>query len=327
MTATALKATEVFESTVYNVGKDLLSENVEIFNQHSNGAIVLSPQSIQGDFAQSLDVTLGKDLVKSRNPYEQKNLEDKHFSRTVDNIVKLGMGLNPISWTNAEFNWVKQNPELAGVKIGRAMAQQSMQRMAEFAIGSLATCLSSNEKVKRTVEKGSTIGHNDFIQAIAPMGDQFNSIELYVIHSMTYFELLQTTFFNAENLWDFGNFTVMRTALGHKFLITDNKGLLNKTGDTLNSIYSLGLKKGSAFVGTEDDFAQATVSLTGMENLAYRYQAEWTSALKIANRRYKTNTTLNGLTYAAVTNSSNWETISSDVKDETGVVIAKKLTD
>lgn len=320
MTATALKATEVFESTVYNVGKDLLNENVEIFNEHSNGAIVLSAQSIQGDFAQSLDVTLGKDLVKSRNPYMQTALTDKHFSRTVDNIVKLGMGLNPISWTNAEFNWVKQNPELAGVKIGRAMAQQSMQRMAEFAIGSLATCLNKTNAVKREVAVGSTISHNDFIQAIAPMGDQFNSIELYVIHSMTYFELLSTTFFNAENLWDFGNFTVMRTALGHKFLITDNKGLVNTTG---KEVYSLGLKKGSALVGTEQDFAQATVPLTGMENLAYRYQAEWTSALKIANHKYKTNDSMNGLTYAEVTNGANWDKISSDAKDETGVVIAK----
>ncbi|HHV6411769.1 TPA: major capsid protein [Haemophilus influenzae] len=321
MTATALKAIEVFESTVYNVGKDLLSENVEVFNQHSNGAIVLSPQSIQGDFAQSLDVTLGKDLVKSRNPYEQTDLTDKHFSRTVDNIVKLGMGLNPISWTNAEFNWVKQNPSLAGVKIGRAMAQQSMKSMAEFAIGSLATCLNKTNTVKREVAVGSTISHNDFIQAIAPMGDQFNSIELYVIHSMTYFELLSTTFFNAENLWDFGNFTVMRTALGHKFLITDNKGLVNTTG---KEVYSLGLKKGSALVGTENDFAQATVALTGKENLAYRYQAEWTSALKIANHKYKTNDSMNGLTYAQVTNGANWDKISSDAKDETGVVIAKK---
>lgn len=321
MTATALKAIEVFESTVYNVGKDLLNENVEIFNEHSNGAIVLSAQSIQGDFAQSLDVTLGKDLIKSRNPYIQQDLTDKHFSRTADNIVKLGMGLNPISWTNAEFNWVKQNPSLAGVKIGRAMAQQSMQRMAEFAIGSLATCLNGNAKIKHEVAKDSTISHIDFVQAISPMGDQFNSIDLYVIHSKTYFELVNTTFANAENLWDFGNFTVMRTALGHKFLITDNKGLLKED----KQIYSLGLKKGSALVGTEQDFAQATVSITGKENLGYRYQAEWTSALKIANRRYKTNTDLNGLTYAAVTTAANWETISDDPKDETGVIIVKTI--
>lgn len=317
----ALTATEVFENTVYNVGKDILTENVDVFNQHSNGAIVLSSQSIQGDFAQSLDVTLGKDLVKSRNPYAQSALTDKGFTRVKDNIVKLGMGLNPISWTNAEFNWVKQNPSLAGVKIGRAMANQTMQRMAEFAIGSLATCLNQNAKLKREVAASSKISHNDFVQAISPMGDQFNSIELYVIHSSTYFELLETTFKNSEHLWDFGNFTVMRTALGHKFLITDNKGLLNAQ----TAIYSLGLKKGSAFVGTEQDFAQATVPITGQENLAYRYQAEWTSALKIANRRYKTNDAMNGLTYAAVTNGANWESISSDVKDETGVVIVKKL--
>lgn len=323
MADTALKAIEVFENTVYNVGKDLLNENVEVFNQHSNGAIVLSAQSIQGDFAQSLDVTLGKDLIKSRNPYVQNDLTDKHFSRTVDNIVKLGMGLNPISWTNAEFNWVKQNPSLAGVKIGRAMAQQSMKSMAEFAIGSLATCLNQNAQIKHQVAKDATISHNDFVQALSPMGDQFDSIDLYVIHSKTYFELVNTTFLNAENLWDFGNYTVMRTALGHKFLITDNKGLLNSDKE----IYSLGLKKGSALVGTEQDFAQATVPITGKENLAYRYQAEWTSALKIANRKYKTGDGMNGLSYAMVTTAANWETISNDPKDETGVIIVKKLKD
>ena len=34
---------------------------------------------------------------------------------------------------------------------------------------------------------------------------------------------------------------------------------------------------------------------------------------------------MNGLTYAAVTNGANWDKISSEAKDETGVVIAKKL--
>lgn len=317
----ALNVTEVFENTVYNVGQDLLKENVDVFNGHSNGAIVLSSQSIQGDFAQSMNLTLGKDLVKSRNPYAQTDLTDKGFARQKDNIVKLGMGLNPISWTNSEFNWVKQNPELAGAKIGRAMAQQTMQRMAEFAIGSVATCLNQNAKLKRNIAVGKTISHNDFVQALSVMGDQFNSVELYVIHSATYFALLNTTFQNSERLWDFGNFAVMRTALGHKFLITDNKGLLN--ADTER--YSLGLKRGSVLVGTEQDFAQAIDTITGKENLAYRYQAEWTSALKVANRRYKTSDAMNGLSYSAVTNTANWETISSDVKDETGVVIVEKL--
>lgn len=315
----ALTQTQVFENTVYNVGKDLLKENVEVFNGHSNGAIVLSHQSIQGDFAQSLDLVLGNDLIKSRNPYAQTALTDKGFTRQSDNIVKLGMGLNPISWTNAEFNWVKQNPELAGVKIARAMANQTMQRMAEFAIGSVATCLNKNVKVKHEIAPTAKISHNDFVQALAPMGDQFNSISLYVIHSSTYFELLETTFKNAERLWVFGDFTAVKTALGHTFLITDNKGLLGT-----NAVYSLGLKKHSVLVGTENDFAHATVPITGQENLAYRYQAEWTSALKVANYRYKTGDNMNGLTYSAVTTATNWEAISNEAKDETGVIIVKK---
>ena len=40
-----------------------------MFNGHSQQAIVLSGKSIIGDFEQKLDLILGADLIKSRNPY------------------------------------------------------------------------------------------------------------------------------------------------------------------------------------------------------------------------------------------------------------------
>ena len=149
------------------------------------------------------------------------------------------------------------------------------------------------------------------------MGDQYNSIELFVMHSSQYFDLVETTFKNAERLFDFGGITIMRNALGQTFLITDNKSLVSTQAN-----YVLGLKKNSAFVGYEEDFVSEIVPITGKENLGKRFQAEWTSILKVANYRYKTTDTMNGLSYGAITTAANWERISNNVKDETGVIIA-----
>lgn len=318
-----LTQTEVFENTLYKAGKDLLRENVEIFNGFSNGAIVLSESSIIGDFSQNVNVVLGSEnIVKSRNPYANNTLTSKTFNRVIDNTVKLGLGTHPIEWTYAYFNWVKQNPELAGVQIARKLANDTLKTMLEYALGSLATCLNQNSKIKRTVANSSQLSHNDFVQALAPLGDQFNDVVLYVIPSQMYFELLNTTFNNSQNLWEFGNFTVMRTALGQNFLITDNSGLRNST----TSLYGLGLKQNSAVVGMETDYIAKVAPVMQKENLGEIFQAEWTSSLRIANRRYKTGNSMNGLTYAQLTSSSNWETISSEVKDETGVIIEKLLS-
>lgn len=312
----ALTAIETFENTVYKVGQTLINENVDLFNGASNNAIVLSGKSIQGDFEQTMNLVLGQDLIKSRNPYANNTLTPKGFSRVKDNIVKLGLGLNPIEWTNAEFNWVKQNPEVAGVQIGRAMANQSTKYMAEVAVGAVVTCLNSNNAVKTTVPNSRKLDHNDLIQAIRPMGDQFGSVALYLMHSTQYFDLLGTTFKNAERLFDFDGIAVMRTALGQHFLITDNKALTSTSAD-----YTVGLKKGSVQVGYNQDFAGATMDVLLKENLGKVYQAEWTSSLKVANYRYKTTDTMNGLSYSAITTAGNWERISNAVKDETGVII------
>ncbi|HHV6358516.1 TPA: major capsid protein [Haemophilus influenzae] len=314
----ALTAMEVFERTVYDTSQELIKENVEVFNSHSKGAIVLGTKSIVGDFEQSMNLVLGQDLIKSRNPYSNDTLTAKGFSRVKDNAVKMGLGIYPIEWTYAEFNWVKQNPELAGVKIGRAVADQTTKYMAEVAIGALATCLNSNTKVKTTVGTGSTLSHLDLIKAVRPMGDQYNSIELFVMHSSQYFDLVETTFNNAENLFDFGGITIMRNALGQTFLITDNKALVHNK-DT----YTLGLKKNSVFVGYEEDFVSEIEPLTGKENLGKRFQAEWTSTLKVSNYRYKTSDQMNGLSYSLITQASNWERISDKEKDETGVIIVE----
>lgn len=315
----ALTAIEVFENTVYGVGKDLIKENVEVFNGHSKGAIVLSSKSIQGDFEQMMDLHLGQDLIKSRNPYANNNLTAKGFNRVKDNVVKLGLGLNPIEWTNAEFNWVKQNPELAGVKIARAMADQTAKYMAEVGIGSVVTCLNSNSNVKYTIPASRKLDHNDLIQAIRPMGDQFNSIELYLMHSAQYFDLLETTFKNSERLFDFAGITIMRNAIGQTFLITDNKSLTSTQEN-----YTVGLKKGSVFVGHEQDFDSVYDKHGGKENIFHTFQAEWTSSLKVSNYRYKTSDTMNGLTFSAITTANNWERISNEVKDETGIIICNR---
>ena len=312
----ALNVTEVFENTVYGVGTELLKENVELFNGNSSGAIVLSERSIVGDFSQTMNLVLGQDLIKARNPYANNSLTSKGFSRVKDNAVKMALGLNPVEWTYSEFNWVKQNPELAGVQIARAMAQQTTKYMAEVAVGAIATCLNTNANVKTTIPSTAKLSHLDLIKAVRPMGDQFDSVELFVMHSTQYFDLVETTFKNAERLFDFGGITIMRNALGQRFLITDNKALTSTQAN-----YTLGLKKGAVFVGYNEDFVGKLTSVTGKENLGEIYQAEWTSTLKVANYRYKTSDTMNGLSYSAITAASNWERISNNVKDESGVII------
>ncbi|MDF7762227.1 major capsid protein, partial [Kosakonia cowanii] len=86
----------------------------------------------------------------------------------------------------------------------------------------------------------------------------YNSIELFVLHSNQYFELLETTFKNAERLFAFGGISIMRNALGQTFLITDNKSLVTTEAD-----YTLGLKKGSVFVGYEQDYEAEIVPIVG----------------------------------------------------------------
>lgn len=312
----ALNAIEVFENTVYGIGQELIKENVEVFNGNSQGAIVLSANSIVGDFSQTVDSILGQDLIKSRNPYVQTPLTEKGFSRRLDNAVKMALGLNPISWTAAEFNWVKQDPRLAGAKIARAMSQQTVKYMAECAIGSLVTCLNSNSAIKYTIPNTDKIGHLDLIKSVKPMGDQHSEVKLFVMHSNQYFDLIETTFKNAERLFEFGGIVVMRTTLGQTFLITDNSALTSTGAD-----YTLGLKQGSVFVGLNEDFVQNTNPINGEENIRYVYQAEWTTSLKVNNYRYKTSDTMNGLSYSAITTAANWEQVSNRVKDETGIII------
>lgn len=315
-----LTAVQVFEKTVYGSAKDILLENVNVFNGHSDGAIVLSEKSIQGDFEQTMDVILGGDIVKARNPYADTALTAKHFDRVKGNTVKLGLGTYPIEWTSAEFDWVLQNPAIAGVKIGRTIANQTMKLFAELAIGAVATCLNSNSKVKTEVPNGTKLSHLDLIKCMRPMGDQMSAVRLFVMHSSQYYDLLETTFKNAERLFDFAGITVMRNALGQKFLITDNSSLRTTSAD-----YVLGLKKGSVMVGVESQMRSVFNSFGGNENIKHTFQSEWASALSVANYRYKTSDTMNGLSKSAITTASNWERINTtDPKAETGVIIACK---
>lgn len=316
-----INSLEVFENTVYKIGEILLRENVEIFNENSAGCIHLKDFNIVGDFERQMSIGLNaKNIVKARNPYTMRKIDPVNFSRTSSNVVKLGLGTYPIEWTHDQFNWVKDNPKKAGVIIGQAIAKGTLLTMLEYAIGGVASVLGANAEVTHEIAEADGLSISDFVKAVRPMGDQSSEVEMWVMNSLDNNDLILNNIENQNRLFKFGTVVINELPTGQRMLITDNRGLVQD-----DARYILGLTRGAVGVGNTTSMNSNITTTNGQTNILYSYQAEWESALQIKNYRYKTNQAMEGLSYAQITQASNWEAIESDPKAAPGVVIKRNL--
>lgn len=321
--ATKWSSTDVFEQTIYTIVQQLLTENCEIFNANSNGAIRMSHSSILGEFERMMNLRAGSaNSVKPRNPYSEDAVQSRRFERVEDNIIKTLWYFDPYKWTGTEFNMVKQNVDEATGIIARKWAQDLLKVNAQYSLAALHTVISGDNRLVKTVPSNGLITHAALVDGLRAMGDQYGDIELFVMSSKHYFDLLQTTFANAERLFQFGNVAIHQTATGQRFLITDVEGLVDSTGKKHSA---LGLKRGAITISTGENYDSVLEKKGSEQNIFWTMQAQCDGSMNIMNHRFKNPKSIyasNGtLDLAKITSLANWEKVDDNVKLQPGVCV------
>jgi hypothetical protein len=316
----ALSDLAVFSEYVYSSLSEVIAQQVELFNNASDGAIVLRSGAHQGDYS---DVALWakiSGLVRRRNAYGSGTQAAKDLQHLIDTMVKVAAGTPPVNIPPSMFSWIQQNQEEGGAVIGQQLAGDMLGDMLNTSIMAYVAALAGETDVTHDYSATGVADLKVLNNGAAKFGDRANDLRAWVLHSKSMFDIFGAALTNTEILFNFGNVNVRQDGFGRPFVVTDSPALVNTTPNP--DVYrTLGLVTGAIIVEQNGDFDDNIQTSNGDENIQRTYQAEWTYNLGIKGYSWDKTSGGKSPNDAALATANNWDRYATSHKDTAGVII------
>ena len=312
---------QVFNKQTYLAMTEYVAQEVDKFNEASQGAIQLISKPFSGDFDIEASFKAIDGLVRRRNAHGSGTVPAKRLQQMLDVAVKVGAGTPPIRYEKQQYTWLLQNPELAALTIGEQLGKAKIADMLNAGISGSSAAIGS---VPALVEGDGTAPPSFKLlnKGASRMGDRSGAIRAWVLHSTTLHGLFDNALTNAENLFRYDGVNVVRDPFGRLFVVTDAPSLAVTTTGTIYN--TLGLVEGAVVVNDSNDFNAELLAITGGENIEYEYQAEWSYAVGAKGFAWDVANGGKSPTDAAIATPTNWDQIATSIKDTAGVLVKSK---
>lgn len=328
----ALSDLQVFQEETYTNMTETLNQNVALFNQATNGGLVMATAAHQGDFSTESFWKAVSGLVRERDPYADTAIGEKQLTMGAKTSVKYASGTPVLRMDAAWMKWIQRDPVEAGVVFGRQLAEQRMQDQLHVALRAFIAAISGQatnvyDHTGQTENAGKAC-LEAMLRAQAKFGDQSSRIMCWVMHSKSVNDTYEQQLKNDNRLFDFGGIVVMRDVQGRPIIQTDAPPLYSNNatpGDPADDYYWLcGLTGAAVLLEGNSDFNQTTQELTGNENIRTVYQAEWSEQLGVKGFTWDVVNGGKNPTRAEMGTTTNWDKVMTDPKDLAGVLAKVK---
>ena len=321
----ALSDLTVYSEFTYTLLGEMIAQQVELFNAASRGGIVLQADSHLGDYSDTVLWKKLSGLVRRRNAYGSGTVTGINLEHLVDTMVKVASGTPPVEINPSQFTWIQQNPEVAAVELARQLAPEMMADFLNTGIGACYAALSTEASNVTTQNTGTptTMTHQKLNQGSALMGDRYQSIVAWVMHSKPLHDLFGQNLTNTERLFQFGTTNVLQDFAGRAFVVTDSTNLVNATPDP-DDYRTIGLTAGGIVISRNPDYDDNFETSNGSENISRTWQAEWTANYGIKGFSWDKTNGGRSPTNSALFTGSNWDKYATSNKDLAGVVVVTK---
>ena len=310
---------EVFNRETYAVMVETIDQNVNAFNEQSNGTIQLKPKPFAGDFDVEASFKKMSDMVRRRDVKNgQAGIASKRLEQHTKASVKVAAGTPELLWERAQFKWVMQDPQQAALVIGEQLGKGQIADMLNTGIKCGVSAISGNAEATTDATE-AVINFKGMTTAAQKFGDRSGAIDAWVMHSGSLTNLYLNALANNEQLFSYDNVSVHRDQFGRIFVVTDSPDLVyDATGVRYNT---MGLTEGGIIVNGQDDFDSVITPVTGQENIANAYQAEWSYAASV--KGYSWDIAAGGAnpTGMALGTGTNWNKTADSVKNTAGVLL------
>ncbi len=284
-------------------------DNLEVFNAASNGAIILDNELIEGDFRKRTFYKVGGS-IESRNVNSTDPVTGKKIGAGESVSVKAPWKYGPYETTEEAFKRRGRDVSEFSEVIGVDVADATLEGYIKYALQGLVAAIGANTDM--TVSANiATDGKKTLTRGLRKYGDKFNRVALFVMHSTTYFDIVDQAIDN--KIYEEAGVVVyggQPGTLGKPVLVTD----------TMPVDAILGLVAGAVSVTESQAPGFRSYDINNQENLAIGYRAEGTVNVELLGYSWDETKGANP-DLTKIGTGANWKKHFTRNKSTAGVLI------
>jgi len=297
---------------------EVIEQQTDIFNQSSNGAIVLVDEDHAGAYVYKSFLQAVSGIVARRDVTSLSAVADTGLTMEEEIFVKLKRKIIPLGQTLDAWKNMKLDPSMMSFLIGQQVAKAIMKDYVDSVLRAAGPALYANLPYDRTA---GSMRSEDIISGMALFGDAASKIACWVMHSTPYFALVKDQYADAiANVADVAIYKGTPATLGKPVVVCDSPGLVNAS-PTPDQYYTLGLVEGALIVQESEKKDIVSEIVTGLENLVNRIQGEYAFSIGVKGFQYDVANGGANPNDAALITATNWDLVSADDKSTAGFCI------
>ncbi len=169
-------------------------DNLAIFNASSNGAILLDNELIEGDFRKRAFYKVGGS-IESRDVNSTEKVTGKKIGAGEAVSVKAPWKYGPYETTEEAFKRRGRSVDEFSEVIGTDVADATLEGYVKYGLKALTAAIGANADMVVTADI-ETDGKKTLTRGLRKYGDKFNRVVLFVMHSATYFDIVDEAIAN-----------------------------------------------------------------------------------------------------------------------------------
>lgn len=295
--------------------------------------INLVTRQIKGDAELRSFIKKVSGLITRRDPTSVSAVTDLAVTMDENVSVKLNRKIGPVAqtldaWRKAALSF-QADYDADGAQgfsryLGAMIAKDIEAGMLDDALLACRVFLenANTNSNRHTIAANGTLTTSALVSGLALMGDAASNVRAWIMHSKTYFDLLQYQINPANNGTDLAFATISGASpvsLNRPIFVSDSPSLV-VTG-TPNLYRTIGVVNNGIELTNSEEQTVVTDIVTGLENLVVRMQGEFAYNLGIMGAKWDLANGGVNPNATALGTASNWDQTATSMKDSAGVVI------
>lgn len=314
----ALTNMKVFNQYLMDATAETLGQQIQKFNQASNGAIVLTSMAFEGDFFQrSFYAALHTAQRRVDRYAAQSSAAATALSQLQENSVKVAGGFGPIVFEPGQMTWIQKNEAEAIAVISGQLAEAIVADQLNSGIAAGVAAISNVAGATNNVSATDGISYAALNTAHALFGDSSMALVAQVMNGATYHKLIGANLTNTPQLFQAQNVLVV-DILGKAVVVTDAPALYE--AGTPNKQKVLSLASGGITVMDGSDVITNIDTRNGQTRIETTMQADYTFGLGLKGYAWDTASGGKSPADAELATGANWDKVVSDIKHTAGVI-------
>lgn len=309
---------KVFNQYLMDATAETLGQQIQKFNQASNGAIVLTSMAFEGDFFQrSFYAALHTAQRRVDRYASQSTAAATALSQLQENSVKVAGGFGPIVFEPGQMTWIQKNEAEAIAVISGQLAEAIVADQLNSGIAAGVAAISNVAGATNDVSATAGISYAALNTAHALFGDSSMALVAQVMNGATYHKLIGANLTNTPQLFQAQNVLVV-DILGKAVVVTDAPALYE--AGTPNKQKVLSLASGGITVMDGSDVITNIDTRNGQTRIETTMQADYTFGLGLKGYAWDTASGGKSPTDAELATGANWDKVVTSIKHTAGVI-------